>query len=78
MWKAQLKKNSQFEFPATTSLCTHENQRLILTRYYQIAPLDQQKRAIWGNQAKKNCGFLRMERDQLHFFGFFTHVHCEG
>ena len=31
---------------------------------------DQQKSAILGNWAKISCGFLRMERDQLHFWGF--------
>ena len=65
---------SQFEFPAPTSIRTQKNPRLILTRSHQIAPPDQQKSAIWGNQAEIGCGFLHMERDQLQFLGFLPTV----
>ena len=38
---------SQFEFPASTSLCTHENQPLILTTDFLKSHLpDQQKSVI--------------------------------
>ena len=63
---------SQFEFPATTSLCIHKNPRIILTRSSQISPPWSTKKCDLEKRGpKKVVVFCVWRETNCNFWNFF-------